>query len=77
MYALDYSTTETTVIFVSDRVLTGRDCALRLIEKNARRAIGFRLERRDLVYLPVTYFDGATKWCGSRIHEPMHRPGRQ
>src|ERR1700759_5134234 len=73
MYGFDHSATETAVIFVRDRILTGRDCPLWFVEKNARGAIAVRLERRDLVYLPVTYFDGATKWCASRVHQPVHR----
>ena len=51
--------------------LNGR--ALRVIEQNPGRAIAKRLEERCLVYLPVTYLDGASKRCGSGINEPVQR----
>jgi hypothetical protein len=76
-YGLDHTTAETAVTFVRNSVLTRRNGALRVVEQNPCRAIAARLEKRRLVYLPVTYLDGASKRCDPWLAQPVHWPGRE
>jgi hypothetical protein len=73
----NHTAAETPVAFVRNSILTGRNCALRAIEHNSGRAIASGLEKRRLVYLPVTYLYGASKRCVSGANEPMQRAGRE
>src|SRR5579859_4964599 len=69
---LDYSSAEAAITLVSDSVLARSHSALRVIEHNSGCTVRSRLENGALVYLPVTYLDRASEWCGSRLTEPVN-----
>src|SRR5262249_28292326 len=68
---LDPRAAETPLTVIGHGVLTGCDCALRLLEHNVHAAVGPRLEPRRLVTLTVAHLHGAAERLAPRGCEPV------
>src|SRR2546423_3257278 len=73
--AFDDGAAETALALVGDRVLTGLDGALRLIERRACAAVRSRFEQRRLIGLAVAHLHAAAERFAARGAEPMPRSG--
>src|SRR5438309_1731856 len=71
----DDGAAETAFALVGDRVLTGRDGALRLLEHHACGAVRPRLEQRRLIGLAVAHLHTAAERLAARGAEPMPGSG--